>query len=102
MSDIDVLYNNKRKYNNLLSNVIYTKDNLKRAIDKLDIADDKVIKGYSINETRGDDGYLENKKMDIINMYNYLINTIIPAINKKINQISKDIDVAEAMEEAGD
>ena len=95
MSDIDELYSKKRKYSNLRDNVSYTASYLKKSYDKLNSVSGKVKDGYSIDGVSGDDGYLASTQSKIQSMYGYLNDTVIPSIDRKIRQLSKDIEAAE-------
>lgn len=94
MSNIDELTRKRQQYYNLKSKVTDIKNNLKEAIDKIEAVDSNVIKGYSIDEVRGDNGYLSDQQSSIQETYSNLVNTVIPEINKQINILTNKIENA--------
>ena len=102
MSDIESLYDDKRKYTNLRDKVINTMSQLKKAIDKINLVDDNVVYAYSINESSADFGKLKTIKNEIQSIYDNLDDNVLPSIKRKINQFENDIEAAEATATEGE
>lgn len=92
MSNIDDLTRKRQQYYNLRSKVTDIKNNLKEAIEKIEAVDGQVKNGYSIDDVRGDNGYLSDQKSSIQETYSNLVNNVIPEINKQINILTNQIE----------
>lgn len=85
----------KQKYVNLRDKLKSTRNNVLNAIEKLDDVDHKVVNGYSINDSSGDDNYLINVKKELKNIYNDIVNNALPAVNDKIKELTIALDIDE-------
>lgn len=92
MSNIDDLTRKRQQYYNLRSKVTDIKNNIKDAIDKIELVDGQVKNGYSIDDVRGDNGYLADQKGSLQETYSNLVNTVLPEINKQINILTNQIE----------
>lgn len=92
MNNVEMLTQKRQQYYNLKNKVTDIKNHIKDAIDKIDVVDGNIIKGYSIDEVRGDNGYLADQKGSLQETYSNLVNTVLPEINKQINILTNQIE----------
>lgn len=102
MASLDSLYRLLRKYRNLLYETEQMADILVRAIDDLEPAVTKIESCYSIDEMSADLNKIANCRENIESNKDFLKKTAIPAINRKIEQIQREIEKLESEEEEGD
>jgi len=88
----DKLGSDREKYYDLRDRVKIIIGNLKYSLDELNLVSNKVIDGYSVNGESGDDGFLNNTREEIKNTYNYLTYTVLPDIEKKIKELTGEIE----------
>lgn len=86
------LENEYKKYTDIKDKVKLIIKHLKNGISDLDSVSKKVVNGYSVNGESGDDDFLENTRKDIKSTYNYLSYTILPDIEKKIKELSDEME----------
>jgi len=84
-----------RDYKNLLRNMKSVKDRLGNAYSFLNDSTDNVSNAYSIDGTSADGGYLKDRLQEIASLYNSLKYTIIPRIERKIEDLEIAIEEAE-------
>lgn len=99
MASLSSLYRLLSKYQNLLYESQQMVNILVRAIDDLEPAATKIESCYSINEMSADIKQIANCRNKIESNKDFLKNTAIPAINRKIEQIQREIEELESAEE---
>lgn len=94
MKPSDFLQNERQRYYNLLDDVRHTSDLLKLELEKLQNIKKNLIKGYMLDDESADYGYIEQSENEANTLYKRLIQVILPAIERKINNLSNSISDA--------
>lgn len=102
MASLDSLYRLLRKYRNLLNETEQMVNILVRAIDDLEPAVAKIELCYSIDDMSADLKKIADCRENIESNKDFLKKTAIPAINRKIEQIQREIEKLESEEDEED
>lgn len=94
MDNVDDLLSKKRKYKNLKTNIKTIIEKLESTIENLETPANKIKGLYNIDSISIDEGKLNFVRQNLIDRKNYLKNTILNSINKKINEIEDSIESA--------
>lgn len=95
-SDLTYRRNMYIKDKNLLKEVA---NNLNSSIAKLDVLLENETKAYKIDDTSGSGSYLSNLREKEKTVYNNLVNSIIPSLEEKIQNLKYQIADAKEQEE---
>lgn len=90
------------KQNNFINNKSRLWDaanNIKYSIDKLDVLIEKEKSAYTVDDISGSGSYLSNLREKQKNVYNSIVNDIIPSVDNKIDSLKYQIIDAKEQEE---
>lgn len=95
MSSLSSLYRQLRQYRTFLDDVNDCINILSRTIDSVESAI-KIGEYYTIDETTADNNVIKNSHNELSNKKQFLSNTVIFAIRRKIREIEDEIARLEA------
>ena len=98
MSSLSSLYGDLRYYQKLLSDTYSLSGTVGQAIDALDPAISKIDSCFQIDEVSADLKQISNCREKLHNHKCYLSSTAIPAIERKISSIRREIEKLEEEE----
>ena len=99
MSSLSSLYRDLRRYQDLLSDIQRFSMTISQASEALEPAVSKISSCYEIDEVRADAGKISSCRERLINHKDYIIRVAVPAIERKISQIRKEIEELEKEED---
>ena len=88
---LQTLYANLRKYQNLKSNVGSISSYLSKTLESLSLAISHIQDNFLLDNETADKGKLKKTYSEIEELINSFENVIIPEINNKISKIKYDI-----------
>ena len=94
MDNVEELLTKKRKYENLKSNINSIINKLTSAIENLEIPANRIKNSYNIDSNSIDENKINGVRQNLINKKNYLVNTVLYAINKDLKEIKEKIESA--------
>lgn len=90
--DYSQVQGNRNNYYELRDKVKLIIKDLTESHNKLTLVSKKIVNFYSVDGISGDDNFLDNTRKDINDMCIYLENSILPEIERKINELSNQIE----------
>lgn len=91
MSDLEKLYEKKRKYKNFKANIENLIEQLTNAINELKIPEENIEYVFSINEESADNKKINYIRNELIKERNFLKNTVLQKIISTYSNIKDSI-----------